>query len=354
MCIELMGYGFVLLWSLRLRYGNDYSSLLKITLAYSLSLVAAPVLGLIVFNDVANEALIKNMCGSIASFLVGCYAFAKAYKAGRRLYDRTYWAFAFKFNAVLVPHNLSGVILTQSDRIMIATLISEAAAAIYSVAYTLGVAVQVITQALINAINPWMYRKLESDHGKGISKVIVPLAAVVGVLIVCAVLIMPEIFTAFFPADYSQALYVIPPVAAGVLWAFIFNLYASIELYFMKNNLVSIASIGGAILNIVLNLITIPIFGYMASAFATLICDIAYALFHTVFASKSLKHAGFGSKVLPIVPLWGTGIFVTVIVLAIMAIYPYRVIRYLIVVAAIIVAVIFRKNLIRLIKFKAE
>lgn len=73
----------------------------------------------------------------------------------------------------------------------------------------------------------------------------------------------------------------------------------------------------------------------------TLICDIAYALFHTVFASKSLKHAGFGSKVLPIVPLWGTGIFVTVIVLAIMAIYPYRVIRFLIVVAAIIVAVIF-------------
>ncbi|MCD8131593.1 MAG: oligosaccharide flippase family protein [Lachnospiraceae bacterium] len=352
MCIELIGYGFMLIWSLRMRYENKYISLLLITLAYSVGTVLAPIIALLFCNLEQEQAIIKNTSAGIMAFVVGLIAFLMSISRNKKIFNKEYWKFALSFNIPLIPHYLSNVILVQSDRIMIANMVGEAAAAIYSVAYNLGVTAQVITQALVNAINPWMYKKIEKGEEADVKKTIVPLVAIVGMLILGVLLIMPEVFNLLFPSTYMEALNVIPPVASGVMWAFIYNIYASVELYYMGNRTVSIASMTGALLNLILNFICIPIFGYMAAAYTTLICDMVYAFMHSFFATRQIKKKAVYKNILPNSLILGIGGCVTALALIIMFLYPYIIARYLIVVVLIAVVLIKRDYIMKAIKFK--
>ncbi len=354
MCIDLIGYGIMLLWSLRMRYDYQYRPLLIVTFVYSASTIFVPVLGVWLCPQGISPADMKNWCGAAASFLVGMATLFLTLRKSRKLVNRKYWKFAFSFNLPLIPHYLSNVILIQSDRIMIAEIVSKTAAAIYNVAYTLGVAAQVITQALINAVNPWMYQKMSKGEGNSVRKAVYPLLALVAVLIMGICLVMPEIFTIVFPEKYAEALDVIPPVAAGVLWAFIFNMYASIELYFSGNKLVSLSSFTGAAINIAMNLWLIPIFGFVAAAYTTLLSDIIYAFMHTLFAKILLKKNMPDTDVIPIVPTWTIGILSTLCCFGILLLYPYPLVRYIVVAIVLAVCLIKRKAIKKVLRFKSK
>lgn len=354
MYLELIGYGIMLLWSLRMRFDYQYHPLLCVTLVYSFATIVIPMICVMNCPTGVSPAAVKNWSGAISALAVGIILFAYSLGRNRKIIDLRYWKVALKFNIPLIPHYLSNVILVQSDRIMIAAIISEAAAAIYNVAYTLGVAAQVITQALINAINPWMYQKMKANQGNEVRKAIYPLLLLVAVLIIGICLVMPEAFDLIFPAAYSEALNVIPPVAAGVLWAFIFNLYASIELYFSGNKLVSVSSVTGAVVNIVANLMLIPRFGFIAAAYTTLLSDVIYAGMHSVFSRKLLKKHMPGVDVIPILPAWLIGILSTAACFVILLLYPYPVIRYSVVILLFFALIVKRKSIFHVVKFKGE
>lgn len=352
MFLELTGYGVMLLWSLRMRYDYSYRPLLLVTITYSLSTIIIPMICVLNCPNSISPAAMKNWSGAIAAFTIGIILFVLSIKKNKKVFDWNYWKFAFKFNVPLIPHYLSNVILVQSDRIMIAEIINEAAAAIYNVAYTLGVAAQVITQALINAINPWMYQKMKENQGNEVRKTIYPLLILVSVLILGLCLIMPEAFNLVFPSAYADALEVVPPVAAGVLWAFIFNLYASIELYFSGNKLVSISSVIGAAINIFTNLLLIPIFGFIVAAYTTLLSDVIYAGLHSFFSHRLLRKNMPGVDVIPIAPVWIIGIVSTLLCFVILLLYPFPYIRYALCAIGIIILIFKRKHVVRVMKFR--
>ena len=354
MCIELIGYGIMLIWSLRMRYDYNYKSLLFMTFAYSFGTIIIPMIGVLICPKWILPSTMKNWCSAIFSLLIGLIALLSSLKRDKSLFSSKYWKYAFKFNIVLVPHYLSNVILVQSDRIMIAEIISKAAAAIYNVAYTLGVAAQVITQALINAINPWMYKKMSEGKGEAVKRPVSYLILLVSLLVIAICLIMPEVFTIFFPKAYYQAIDVIPPVAAGVLWAFIFNLFASIELYFSGNKLVSLASFTGAFINVLLNLVFIPQFGFIAAAYTTLFCDIIYALMHTLFSNRLLKHNMPNTEVIAVKETWAIGIITTAICLIILQIYPFVLIRYVLMITIVLICIIKKENIKKILRFKSN
>ncbi len=54
----------------------------------------------------------------------------------------------------------------------------------------------------------------------------------------------------------------------------------SFEYYIGKTSYTTGATVAAAILNLILNFICLPIFGYAVAAYTTLICYVAYAVFH--------------------------------------------------------------------------
>lgn len=55
---------------------------------------------------------------------------------------------------------------------------------------------------------------------------------------------------------------------------------------YKKTKYIMVASIIGAVLNVILNFALIPVFGYLAAGYTTLFCYLLFALFHGVFMLK--------------------------------------------------------------------
>ena len=93
----------------------------------------------------------------------------------------------------------------------------------------------------------------------------------------------------FTPPEYHSSIWVVPPVALSSFIMCLYQFFVNIEFYYEKNKFVMIASIMVAILNIVLNLIFIPIYGFIAAAYTTLVSYICFAIAHYIFMMKIYK-----------------------------------------------------------------
>ena len=134
--------------------------------------------------------------------------------------------------------------------------------------------------------NSWLYQKIKAGGINDIRKVATRLVILVAVLNCTLMLIAPECMSILGTKEYRQAVYAIAPVAASVFFMFLFNLFVGIEYYYEKTNLVVIATVIAVVFNIVMNLICIPKFGFIAAAYTTLAGYIIMALMHYAFMKK--------------------------------------------------------------------
>ena len=72
----------------------------------------------------------------------------------------------------------------------------------------------------------------------------------------------------------------------SVYFLYAYNLFADFEFYFEKTKSLALATVVGAIMNIILNFIFIKLFGYIAAGYTTLICYMLYTVLHYVFMRK--------------------------------------------------------------------
>ena len=108
-------------------------------------------------------------------------------------YNREYWTSGLRFNLPLLPHYLSLLILSQSDRIMITKFAGSDKAGIYNLAYQVSVVMNVVADAMNGALTPWVYRKLKEKNYEKLKSV--PKAACIFLQIISAAVILsaPEI-----------------------------------------------------------------------------------------------------------------------------------------------------------------
>ena len=97
------------------------------------------------------------------------------------------------------------------------------------------------------------------------------------------IMIAPEILYILGGEEYMQAVYVIPPVMIGYIAQMLYTLYVNIEYYNRKQKQIMAGTLIAAAINIILNLIFIPIFGYIAAAYTTLVGYIVLLFVHYAF-----------------------------------------------------------------------
>lgn len=280
------------LWSARQRFEYRYKPILAATVAYTVASQVGSVMCVWLAPAGADKAFISVASLTAVTLAV---AFGLVVLIGRRsvtFCNLSFWKHAVMFNLPLVPHYLSTLVLGQANRIMIANMVGTEAAAIYGVAHTIGLMIQIITGAITNAVIPWMFERLGGRKPAGISSLIEVLTLCVGAANLVAIMVAPEIMKVAAPESYSAATYVIPPVALSMLLAFVYGLFANVELFYEKNLWVMLASVVAAVANIVLDWLLIPLGGYLAAAYVTLICYGLLALAHYLFAKRAAHEVG--------------------------------------------------------------
>ena len=330
MSIYLLVYPAWEFWAIKQRFAYKYKTMVFATLLVA---VLSPIVGIagIVFLNIQSEAAIFSKLG--IQGIIALLIYFQFLRQDRHLFVGKYWKQVFIFNITLVPYLLSTTILNQADRIMINNMVGAAEAAIYSVAYSIAMLMQLVNNAVSDAFIPWMYRRLKAEDYSKIEPITNKLLILVAAMNLLVVLFAPEVLAIFAPARYLTAIWIIPPVTASVFFMFLFQRYINVEVYYGATSSVSVTSILVALLNIGLNYVCIKQWGYLAAGYTTLFSYIVFCIAHYFNLKKICKehcdnHHIFTAKYTLVFSI----IFLTLI-FAMMVLYNYRIIRYVLAIA---------------------
>lgn len=330
-------------WACSQRVEYKYKALVVVTTIVS---IAKPAVG-IVFVLLAEDKVTARILGLALVELVGYFALyiIDVYK-GKVFFSKKYWLYALGYNLPLIPHYLSQIVLSSSDRIMIGKLVGKSAVGIYSIAYSISLIMKLFNTSLMQTMSPWIYKKIKAGKYKDIA----PIAYVllIGICIINLVLIVlaPEVVAIFAPSSYHEAIWVIPPVAMSVYLMFCYDLFAKFAFYYEKTRFIMVASVSGAVLNLILNYIFIPIYGYMAAGFTTLVCYLAYCIMHYLLMVKVCDEFCDGIRPYNIKILLSITLIFFALGFMFETLYVYPYIRYAIIGLMVIVAFVRRDKLV--------
>lgn len=336
-------------WLVRQRVEYKYIQMIIITILTS---IATPICSIILFyiTDWKEDAIIWGFL--TAQILFGGYFYILNFYRGKKFYDKRYWFFALKYNIPLVPHYLSLIVLGQVDRIMIKDMSSSAKAGIYTLAYQVSQAMAVLTTAINSSFVPWFYERLKDKEYSIIKPVTDKLCMLVWISVFFIMLISPEIIGILGTESYREAMYIMPVTSVGVYCTFCYGFFSNIEFYYNATKLVMWASLSVGIVKILLNYITIPIFGYLSAGYTDLICYILFTLSHYIFMKKVLKDNNISTPIfnnrfifLSIIAIIGFMLFV-------LFLYNYKILRYCLIIMLAITLIKYKNQIIKLLKFK--
>lgn len=335
-------------WSIKQRFEYRYVVLVIVTI---LMVILNSVLGIVfVYFSTTNESMARVFSVVLVQIIFGGIFYFYFFLRAKKLFSFKGWLQALKVQLPLLPHGLSLTILGSSDKIMISAMRSPAESAVYSVAYTAGYIVSIIKSSIVDAMRPWMYKKIKEKDYNSIRKNVNTIMIIITLLSVLFTAFAPEIVYIMAPSQYHEAVYVIPPVAASSFFTFLYNMFSIVGMYFEKTTKIMFASVSGAIMNLILNFIFIPIYGYMAAAYTTLVCYIFFTFAHYIIMRSICKQHLDDVKLFDMKFIY----IISVLVIAIMIIfeftYKYVFVRYGIILAIVIILFVKRNTFINTIK----
>lgn len=302
-----------------------YFKFLKISiLSTILDIGFSLVFMLVIFPD---ESYIGKIIGSmIGTLIIGIAIYTSILLKGRVLYNKEYWKFALKISIPLVPHALAGVILNQFDRIMVNYYRGAFEAGIYSYIYNLGAILGVIYSSANHAWVPWFYKKMAENENDDIRKVSNIYIMLFGMITIMSILILIDIAKFMGPKEYQQGIPLLIPILLAYYFQFLYSLPVNVEFYEKKTAYIAIGTVLSALINFILNILLIPMYGYTAAAYTTVIAYIFLFIFHYLIAKKITKKKLFDVRVIIIVSF-----IVCLISLLLSFLIDYFLLRYLLV-----------------------
>lgn len=348
MFIQLLCEPALTFWSAYQRYTYKYKPVIAITLLCSFLSTAIGVLSVLTVKHKAEARVFSYVA---VQSIAGIICYIVNLRNGKSLYHKEYWKYSLKFNIPLIPHYLSYTVLNQSDRIMIGSIIGQAEAAIYSVAYTIAMMMQIVTTAISNAFTPFTYQAIKEKRFEEIRVTYNFLLLLVSCLSILIMLFAPEVIKIFAAKQYADAIWIIPPVSVSVYFLFLYPLFSSVEFYYESTKFIMIASSIGAALNIILNSIFITKFGYFAAGYTTLVCYIVFSLAHYLFYKKLLKkHLPEVKELYDIKFIIVLSLFMLASMIFVTYIYANTIARYMIILILIALMYLKRKTIFNQLK----
>ncbi len=196
----------------------------------------------------------------------------------------------------LIPYALSGVILAQFDRIMINTTIDSASAGLYSLGYNVGMLLLIVVSSIQTAFMPDFFKFLDNKEYDRLNILSGKLFSIIVAVALGLVFFAREIVYLLADEKFYPGLKVVPVVVVGYVFYAMFMIYGSYIAYAKKTIFTSAVSLSAGMVNIILNLIFIPKYGFIAAAYTTVVSYFVMFILGWAISKTVLK--------LTVVPLW--------------------------------------------------
>ena len=275
-----------------LSYYNNHLSMeyksrefLAISFFYSFSSIALSILLICTHKGEAGYYW-RALGNTTPMLIVAGYVLFRLWRRERPRVRREYARYGLRFGLPLIPHDLSRIVLSQFDRIMIAQSVGDAQAGLYSFACNLGLPVEVLTTSIDTAWCPWLFERLREGDYARIRRRAFDIAMLMSVGASALMLISPELIRLLSAPGYWESRYVAVPIVLSMYFAFLYILPAGVEYYLKKTQYIAAGTMAVALLNVALNALCIPRFGYVAAAYTTVVSYALYYLFHTLLTRR--------------------------------------------------------------------
>ncbi|MCD7789969.1 MAG: oligosaccharide flippase family protein [Bacteroides thetaiotaomicron] len=297
-------------------------------------------LALILLLD-GDKALYRMIGIVVPTVVLSSILWVRAFRRGSLHVNKDYWKYGISISAPLILHTVSLNILSQSDRIFITNICGASDTGIYSLVYSYGLLLTIITNAVSDGWLPWFHDTYFEGKFEEIRKNVKWIVLLGWYLAMACIALAPEAVSILGGEKYSSGVACVPPIVLGVFCQYVYTHYVNIELHLKKTKFVSYGTICAAVLNIVLNAIFIPMFGYVAAAYTTLFSYIVLMFVHYFISSKILKVKLYNNAF-----MFGT-VFVAGLVSMILIIsYSYTWLRYTMIIIGFISFVFVFRNFI--------
>jgi len=279
------GSAVLTLYNTRISLDYAYKRYLAVAAVNSLgNIVLSLILILTAFRS--QREMGRILGATAVTTAVGIWLLAGMYRREKPRYNREYWRFGLKYSLPIVPHGVSQVLLAQFDRIMIRSMVSDAAAGIYALAANIKLILTVITSSISASWSTWFYTEMDRGNKTTIQQRSAQLGALFTILTVGLMALSPELIWLLGGEDYELAKYVAIPMVVDAFVLFLYDVIVSGEYYTKKTGFIMMGTVVAAALNVVLNYIFIRKYGFIAAAYTTLASYVCYLMLHLLISRK--------------------------------------------------------------------
>ena len=250
-----------------------------------------------------------------------------------------------KISLPIIPHTLGHILLSSSDRIMMNILgISVINIGLYSNGYQIGENANTVIQGIFIALSPILQRIYRDKDIRQMKYYYRTTNLFISIFLLIVILWMKEFYFIFIKNKSFQPAYIIAILTCtSYLVSSTIYLYLSTNIFINKNTYKILYLIFfPAILNILLNAIFIPIFGFMAAVYTTIFTYWMIFLLPFIFDSfKKMTQEMLGSRKILL-----EGLLINIIVLLI-AFFTYNInyiLKFLIISVSIFFALLYYKR----------
>jgi O-antigen/teichoic acid export membrane protein len=165
-----------------------------------------------------------------------------------------------------------------ADRVILNNLSTLSLVGLFDIGSQIGKLINVITLGVNSAFSPWFFEQLKADKNnkKTIAEVTDKIMLLYVFVAIAISWFSPELLKLIANVSYHSAWNVVPFIA----FAFVINgfYYSFSNVFFLeKTKYLPIISFIGAIINIALNFLLIPIYGIMGAAIASLSSKLIFS-----------------------------------------------------------------------------
>jgi len=198
------------------------------------------------------------------------------------------------YSLPLLIAGLAGMINETLDRVLLKHLVPDnlnpmEQLGIYGANYKLAILMTLFIQMFRYAAEPFFFNNKNESNARELYAKATKYFIICGLLIFLGVMFYIDFIKYFIDVDYHEGLKVVPILLLANLFL---GIFFNFSIWYKLNDMTKYGAylaIFGAIITIVLNLILIPIYGYVGSAWATLICYVSMTLLSFYWGQKYYK-----------------------------------------------------------------
>lgn len=180
-----------------------------------------------------------------------------------------------RYSIPLVPNNLSWIIISLSDRLMLTWMAGANANGIYSIANKFPNIIYTFYGFFSTAWKESAARILKEDNKtQYYNSIYRDIKFFLKAIVLGLIAIMPFAFPLLVDSSYNEAYIYIPILVISIYYTNMSNFYGGIFTAYKNTKIMGSTTVVAAIINVGLNLILIPKFGIWAATLSTLISNV--------------------------------------------------------------------------------